>query len=106
MLGLSAIHALIALVIGMALFGIGFIGAGDAKMYSCVAFAIPLQQALVMLGWTSLAGFVVLVAMSATRRISGVPLRKDGKGFPVPYGVAIAAGFWLTALGRVSLPTT
>lgn len=98
LVGLSAVHALIALVVGMALFAIGFVGAGDAKMYSAAAFAIPLGKALPMLGWTSLAGFVLLVSMFAARKLSGQPIKRDGKSFTIPYGVAIASGFWGAAL--------
>lgn len=98
MLGLSALHALAALVVGMALFAAGFIGAGDAKMYSSIAFAIGLGDALGMLGWTSVAGLFLLVSMALARRVSGKPLRKDGKSFAVPYGVAISAGFILTVM--------
>ncbi|MEL1251009.1 A24 family peptidase [Aurantiacibacter gilvus] len=96
--GSAAIHAVIALVLGAGLFAIGFIGAGDAKMYSATAFALPLPSALPMLGWTSLAGFILLVGMLATRWMAGKPLRQDGKSFTVPYGVAIAGGLWLTQL--------
>lgn len=95
---MGALHAVAALILGMVLFGVGFIGAGDAKMYSAVAFAIPLPNALEMLGWTSVAGLTVLIAMFLARRIAGKPISKDGKSFTVPYGVAVATGFWLTIL--------
>jgi prepilin peptidase CpaA len=98
LLGMSALHALIALVVGMGLFAVGFIGAGDAKMYSAVGFAIPLPNALEMLGWTSVAGLAVLIATYVTRRVAGKPISKDGKSFTVPYGAAIATGLWLTIL--------
>lgn len=96
LLGLSALHALAALVIGMMLFRIGFIGAGDAKMYSSLAFAVSPDDALKMIGWTSVSGLVLIVVMAIVLRASGQPLRKNGKGFSVPYGVAIALGFVLT----------
>jgi len=97
-LGLSALHALAALVVGMGLFAVRFIGAGDAKLYSSLAFAVPPAEALPMLGWTSITGLVVIVIMAIVRRASGQPLRQDGKGFSVPYGVPIAIGFALTKL--------
>ena len=98
LLGSSALHALVALVVGIGLFAIGFIGAGDAKLYSTAAFALPLGKALPMLGWTSVTGLGVLIVMAIARRAMGLPLRKDGKGFTVPYGVAISGGFWITTL--------
>lgn len=97
-LGLNALHALVALIIGMALFAAGMIGAGDAKMYSSAAFAIAPAKALTMLGWTSVIGLVVLIGMYVGKRIAGIPIKKDGKSFTLPYGVPIAAGFWLTIL--------
>lgn len=96
-LGLSALHALAALLVGMGLFAIGFIGAGDAKMYSSVAFAIAPGDALQMLGWTSATGLGLLIFMALARRAMGKPLREDGKSFTVPYAVPIALGFMLTA---------
>jgi len=95
---MGALHALVALIVGMVLFAVGFIGAGDAKMYSAVAFAIPLSNALEMLGWTSATGLTVLIIMFVARRIAGKPIKNEGKSFTVPYGVAIAAGFWITSL--------
>lgn len=94
------IHGLIALVIGMVLFRIRFIGGGDAKFYAAAALGVPLGQALFMLGWTSLAGAVLLIVWMAVRRFipgqAEVNL-KDRKS--VPYGVAIASGFLLTLFG-------
>lgn len=98
LLALSALHALAALVVGMALFAGGLIGAGDAKMYSSVAFAIAPGDALAMLGWTSVTGLGLLVLMAGTRRILGKPLRENGKSFTVPYAVPIALGFILTVI--------
>lgn len=97
-LGLNALHALVALLVGMALFAMRFFGAGDAKMYSAAAFAVSPGEALMMLGWTSVSGLVLLIAMALTRRALKQPLRKDGKTFTVPYGVAIAAGLWIVSL--------
>ncbi|WP_341712976.1 prepilin peptidase [Erythrobacter sp.] len=50
LVGSTAIHALIALLVGMLLFAVRMIGAGDAKFYAAAAFAIPLDRALPMLG--------------------------------------------------------
>ena len=96
----SLAHAAIALIVGVALFGFGIIGGGDAKFYAAAALAIPLQNALALLGWTSAAGLVLLVVivignrLLAKRRKSLQELRK----MEVPYGVAIASGFALATL--------
>jgi prepilin peptidase CpaA len=96
------LHAVIALAAGMALFGIGAIGGGDAKFYAAAALAVPASPVtgpLALLGWTSVAGLLLLVAMVVGRR----GLRRSGaggalKGWTVPYGVAVAGGLWLTIL--------
>jgi prepilin peptidase CpaA len=95
----AVLHAAIALVVGMLLFRLGAIGGGDAKFYAAAALAIPaspMAGPLAMVGWTSAAGLVLLIAMATGRRMLGRP---GGllKGWAVPYGVAIAAGFLITA---------
>ena len=91
------LHAGIALVVGMLLFRLGAIGGGDAKFYAAAACAIPASPVagpLALLGWTSAAGLALLIAMAIGRRILGRPVFL--KGWAVPYGVAIAAGFLIT----------
>ena len=95
----AGLHAVIALLVGMALFRLGVIGGGDAKLYAAGALGVPLGKALFMLGWTSVAGLVLLIVMMIMRRL-GMPVGpRDDKGHVlVPYGVAIAAGFAVTLL--------
>ena len=95
----ALLHAAVALVVGMLLFRLGAIGGGDAKFYAAAACAFPLLPAagpLGLLGWTSAAGLALLIAMAAGRRMLGRPVFL--KGWAVPYGVAIAAGFWIALL--------
>jgi len=96
----ALLHAAIALLIGMALFALGAIGGGDAKFYAAAALAIPatsLAKPMALLGWTSVAGLLLLVGMMIWRRV-----RERGasrgllKGWALPYGVAISSGFTLT----------
>jgi len=93
----ALLHASIALLVGMALFRFRIIGGGDAKFYAAAACGIPLSEALHFLGWTSAAGVVLLLAMVVGRRFlpstRGTPILR---GWEVPYGVAIFAGFALT----------
>ena len=93
----ALLHASIALIVGMALFRFRIIGGGDAKFYAAAACAIPLREALYFLGWTSAAGMVLLFAMAIGRRFlksaRGTPILR---GWEVPYGIAIFAGFALT----------
>ena len=96
----SLAHAAIALIIGAALFAFGIIGGGDAKFYAAAALAIPLPNGLALLGWTSTAGLVLLIAIVIGNRL----LARHRKSFQelrkmeVPYGVAIASGFALATL--------
>lgn len=94
----AILHAAIALVVGMLLFALGTIGGGDAKFYAAAALSIPASSfdgPLTMLGWTSAAGLALLIGMAVGRRALGRP-GSFMKGWEVPYGVAIAAGFLLT----------
>jgi len=95
----SLLHAALALGIGMVLYRLGGIGGGDAKFYASAAAAVPVGNALSLLGWTSVAGLVLLVAMVAGRRLTKGPQgRQSLRGWSVPYGAAIFAGFAMTLL--------
>jgi prepilin peptidase CpaA len=93
----ALLHASIALIVGMVLFRFRIIGGGDAKFYAAAACAVPFGEALYFLGWTSAAGVVLLLVMIVGRRLMpstrGTPILR---GWEVPYGVAIFAGFVLT----------
>jgi len=84
----------------MGLFRIGFVGGGDAKFYAALAIAFPIGVALPFLGWTSLVGLLLVLAMITFRII-----RKTAMGheigvlkFSVPYGIAIGGGAIITLL--------
>jgi len=93
-------HAAIALIIGIALFSIGVIGAGDAKYYAACATWFPLGDGLRLLLLVSLAGFFLFIAWFVWRRLRGIKIRtkatEDSDKFP--YGIAIAAGSFAAAL--------
>jgi prepilin peptidase CpaA len=96
----ALLHATIAIAIGMALFALGVIGGGDAKFYAAVALAVPatsIAGPMALLGWTSVAGLLLLVGMMVWRRTRKRPATQGLlKGWAVPYGFAIACGFYLT----------
>lgn len=100
-LGSAAIHAIIALLAGMALFAAGVFGGGDAKFYAAGAFAVPLGKALAMLLWTVLAGLVLLIVTVIVRRliIKTSETLSQLRKVELPYGVAIASGLAITLLG-------
>lgn len=103
-LGWTAVHAVIALLVGMGLFAVKAIGAGDAKFYAAAALAIPLDQALPMLGWTALSGLVLIVLMIAWHK--GLKTVRDGRkvSWTLPYGLPICCGFLTESLNLARLP--
>ncbi|MFN4038004.1 MAG: prepilin peptidase [Erythrobacter sp.] len=96
------VHAIIALIIGMALFKFDIIGGGDAKFYAAAALGVPglpMASPFALLGWTAASGFLLVFAMMASRVVrKGASRQGLLKGWSVPYGVAIAAGLWLAHL--------
>lgn len=92
-----AVHALIALLVGMALFAGGVIGGGDAKFYAALALWFPLDDSFRLLLLVSLAGLILMLVMW------GLIWRREPEGAgrlarSVPYGVAIAAGAVIQSL--------
>jgi len=92
-IGWHALHALIALVVGAALFAGGMFGGGDAKFYAGLAAYFTLSDGLDLLLWVSILGFFAIIAWMIGRRI--LPSKKliaNSLEAKFPYGVAIAAG--------------
>lgn len=99
--GMSALHALIALIIGMAVFATGAIGGGDAKFYAAIAAWFPLGKAPLLLGAVSIAGLLLLIAWLPVRKyaMSGSSkLGPDDAFRKLPYGVAISTGAFIAFL--------
>ena len=89
----AAGHAAIALLVGMALFRMGWIGGGDAKFYTACAAWFPLQEGLTLLVSVSLAGLLLVFGWFGYRRFRRVRNGADrGKFGMVPYGLAVAVG--------------
>jgi prepilin peptidase CpaA len=98
--GWHLLHAVVALVLGMGLYAVGVIGAGDAKYYAAMAAWFPFQEGLRLFVAVSMSGLVLLIVSVSIRLISGRKLlsggAKDQEG--LPYGVAIAGGAALLAI--------
>ncbi len=96
----SAVVGLVALALGIAMFALGWIGGGDAKLFAACAFWLGWPAILPFLIWTSLAGGVLALALLWSRKLvatmpaMGPPWfgRLMQAGGDVPYGLAIAAG--------------
>ena len=100
-IGVSLAVGVVALLAGMAMFAVGWIGGGDAKLFAVVCLWLGLTSMPVFLLVTALAGgglaVFLLNARSAWIRphLNGAPAwlgRLATPGADVPYGVAIAAG--------------
>jgi prepilin peptidase CpaA len=99
--GLSLAHAVIALVVGIALFAASVIGGGDAKFYAAVAAWLPLAYGMPMLFAVGICGLLLALAWFPLRnRIAAMAsdpaMAKEFR--KVPFGLAIAAGGFLTYL--------
>ncbi|OYX36787.1 MAG: pilus assembly protein CpaA [Caulobacterales bacterium 32-69-10] len=101
-IGLSVALCLGALVAGMAMFALHWIGGGDAKLFAASALWLGMAGAAPFLVWTAIAGGALALALLGARRWAsdiGVPFRPPGwmerllapEG-DIPYGIAIAAG--------------
>lgn len=97
-------HGLIALLVGIALFAMRWIGGGDAKYYAAVACWFPLKLGAALFLSVTIFGLVLLIVWFVWRRVNGLPVRTQGGG-GLPYGVAIAAGGVAVMIGYF-LPTT
>ena len=98
--GLALAAGAAALLIGMVMFALGWIGGGDAKLFAACGLWLGLSAAAPFLLWTALTGGVLAGGLILGRRAAEVlpgvgpawMQRLLTRGEGVPYGVAIAAG--------------
>jgi len=92
-----ALHGAVALVVGIGLFALRWIGGGDAKFYAGLACWIPFERGAVMLVSVCLAGLVVLLGWFTLRRLQGKKIMggKNDEAAKLPFGIAIALGAFL-----------
>jgi prepilin peptidase CpaA len=90
-----------ALIAGMAMFALGWIGGGDAKLFAAAALWLGYPAVVTYLAVTGVAGGALAVGLLTLRSdyvrpfvLSGPPwfLRLAEPGENVPYGLAIAIG--------------
>ena len=94
---LSAAEAAgVAIVVSVALYAFGIVGAGDSKLFAATALFAGMSHLGHLALLTVLSGGVIALGMFAARPIRGLTmLQMKGKGDwgrGVPYGVAIALG--------------
>lgn len=97
----ATLHAILALLVGMALFSRGWIGGGDAKFYAALAAWFPLSASWLLILSVSLAGLLLLLIWYPLRR-RFAPGTGAGLVQPdflkLPYGAAIGVGAVAAAL--------
>lgn len=100
-MGIALLIGVGALVAGMGMFAVGWIGGGDAKLFAAAGLWMGLGALLPYLLVTALAGGALAVTLLALRSVWLRPLAARGPGWfgrlatpgeNVPYGVAIAFG--------------
>ncbi len=97
---LAAAAGAAALVAGVAMFALGWVGGGDAKLFAACGLWVGASAAAPFLLWTAVAGGVLagllLVGRHWAQFYPGFGpawfQRLTTRGEGVPYGVAIAAG--------------
>lgn len=107
---LAAQHAAVggaALVIGMGLFALGWLGGGDAKLFSATALWLGLPAAGHYLMWVAFTGAGLTIALIVARQMWAIAPAPAAPAWvrtlfapkgDVPYGLALAAG------GLLALP--
>lgn len=100
-IGLHAGLGVAALIAGMAMFALNWIGGGDAKLFAAAGLWIGWPAGVDYLMVTCIAGGALAVSLLALRSAAVRPLAQMGPawfgrlatpGESVPYGVAIAVG--------------
>jgi prepilin peptidase CpaA len=87
------------LLAGVALFSLGWVGGGDAKLLAAASLWLGFEPLVLFLAYVAVFGGVLAVAILAYRSLPagalplpGWAMRLHHKGEGMPYGVAIAAG--------------
>jgi len=91
------LHGAVALVVGMGLFAIRWVGGGDAKFYAALACWFPFGRAPLLLIAVALSGLLLLIVWFTVRRLQGKKFRgtANDDAAKLPYGIAIALGAML-----------
>ena len=98
--GTHALAAVIALITGFALFALGYIGGGDAKLFAAIAAWFGLHDLFQYVLVASMFGGALTLVLLAGRRVplpaalasQSLSVRLHEPRGGIPYGVALAAG--------------
>lgn len=98
--GMNVGVGIAALLIGMVMFALRWVGGGDAKMMAAASLWLGLEGGTPFLLWTGIAGGLFAVALMQARQYGQIYAGRapawvgrllEPKG-DIPYGVAICAG--------------
>jgi prepilin peptidase CpaA len=98
--GLHLLAGLVALAIGFALFALGYIGGGDAKLYGAMGLWLGSHDLLSYTLVAAILGGLLTLTLLALRQLplpvglarQGWILKLHDQRSGIPYGVALAAG--------------
>ncbi|EHK7589770.1 prepilin peptidase [Vibrio parahaemolyticus] len=81
--------------IGLILYSLIFVGAGDIKYAAVLSLTIPLYELPLAYITTAFAGgFLAIIYLISKKLISNMSRSQEG----IPYGIAISVGFYLVIL--------
>ena len=83
-------------LLSLVLFRFRWLGAGDGKLASALAVALPLSQLPLALMLTLMCGGVLAVVYLIKYRV--IQRLSRGEDAGLPYGIAISLGFYITIL--------
>jgi len=100
MIGSHLLAGLIGLAVGFALFALGYVGGGDAKLFACVALWFGLHDIFPYALVASVFGGALTLGLLGMRKLpmpqfltsQGWLMRLHDDHEGIPYGVALAAG--------------
>lgn len=92
-IGINIYAPLIILVIGFILNYVNIVGAGDVKLLVALSVGLTTASVYKLLLLVALAGLPIAIIAYIVHKIKRTSYRCD-----VPYGVAIAIGYWILLL--------
>ena len=103
-IGLHLLAGLLALIIGFTMFALNYIGGGDAKLFAGVALWLGPHDLVTYSLIATMLGGVLTLTLLAMRQLplpaglarQGWILKLHDSRSGIPYGVALAAGFFAT----------
>ncbi|WP_434567142.1 prepilin peptidase [Vibrio chagasii] len=94
-LDIQIMSSLLMLVIGLILYKLIWIGAGDIKYVVILSLTIPINDLLLAYILTAFAGGILAFSYLVSRNLFKRNLHAKGG---IPYGIAISVGFYLVIL--------